>query len=207
MARSLMQGRLVHFRVGDNGDVVLSLLGRMAGRAKAGAAALDDIGQHMVNTSIPANFAAQGRPDKWIGSDWTSEKIQTDSTQLLRSITPEVAGQTLRIGTNLAYARQRQLGGKIAAKAAKALPIPLPWVPKGMRRPRRWGDRLFRIKSKKGDPNTIGVLAIEERGDIKPVFVLRKSVTQPARPYLLWQDEDLVYAQRSIVEHLTAEVA
>lgn len=190
---------MLTFRFGEKGSVLVREMegvGRFAGDPRA---LLEDFQAHMLEHSIPTNFTSGGRPS-WGRSDWTSEKVQLDTTRLMKSVQGRVSGPKLELGSNLAYAAQRQFGGVVKAKG-KALAIPLPNVPRSMRRPRRWGDRLFKLKPTKGDPNTVGVLVSKDRdGGVTPRFVLRKSVRQPARPFVLFQDEDIAYVSRRLVE-------
>lgn len=192
------------FELRGNGEIVLHDLEEVMGRIKDPHEVLEDFGEHMVNSSIPETFRQEGRPEKWKRGLWSSERQQQDTTRMLQSVTYQVFPGSVKIGTNLKYAAQRHFGGVLEPKTARALAIPLPDVPRSMRRPRRWGDRLFMVKPTKGDPDTVGVLATEGgKGEIIPRFVLRRRVEQPARPFLVAQDEDLAYFSRRLVEYAT----
>lgn len=194
-------------RIKSNGDVVLRDLDAAARVLRDPAELLEDLGEHMVNTSIPQTFRAGGRPSPWPKSKWQNEAAMQGTGALQRSVRHEVRGRKLRVGSNLRYARQRQLGGEIRPVKARALAIPLPGMPNSMRRPRRWGDRLFYMESTKGDANTVGILASKDRqGSVTPRFVLRSKVTQPARPFVQFLDEDLVYLQGALARHLQEAV-
>lgn len=185
----------------SNGEVVVRSLDGLAGRLRDASELLEDMGEHMVNTSVPETFRQGGRPERWPKSKWqTGERSQMDTTRLAQSVKHEVSGgKILRVGSNLAYARQRQLGGTIKAKNARALAIPLPGMPSSMRRPRRWGDRLFYMESESGNPDTVGILASKDgKGTITPRFVLRRQVVQPARPFIVFTDDDIAYFSRSV---------
>ncbi|HND33289.1 MAG TPA: hypothetical protein PLA94_24995 [Myxococcota bacterium] len=191
--------------VQSNGAVVVQGLEAMIRRIDP-AVLLEDFGEHMINISIPANFKAGGRPAKWASSAWTrsGKALMRDRGNLEGSIQPRVSGGTLKLGSSSKYAAQRQFGGKLVPKKAKALAIPLPGVPASMARPSRWGDRLFFLKAEKGKRETIGVLAAKvgrgEKKTPKAMFVLRKSAMQPARPFLLFQGDDIAWVHRRLLE-------
>lgn len=192
------------FDLRANGELVLRDLEGVMARIQDPRPVLEDFGEHMVNSSIPENFRQEGRPEKWPRGEWSSERQQQDTTRLLQSVTFEVSATGVKVGTNLKYAAQRHFGGILEPKNARALAIPLPDVPRSMRRPRRWGDRLFMVKPTKGDANTVGILATQGRkGEIIPRFVLRRQVEQPARPFIVAQDEDLALLSRRLVEFAT----
>ena len=184
----------------SNGRLVVKFMDELGKRAEQLDAVLDDFGSYMTNTSIPENFSRGGRPEKWARTAWSSEKNQVSTNRLQRSVTFEVSQGRLRVGTNLRYANQRQMGGKIEAKTAKALTIPMSDTAPSMRRVSRWGDRLFFLKPKKQSAELIGLLASKVgKKKIKVRFVLRKSITQPARPFVLFQDEDVALLSRRLV--------
>lgn len=89
-----------------------------------------------------------------------------------------VSWNKVRIGTNVVYAAIHEFGGKIKAKNAGALTIPLTKEA----RLKTAGDfpDLFILKTKK---NTF-LARNKEDGQIEFVYLLKKSVTIPARPYL-----------------------
>lgn len=190
-----------------NGEAVGHMLASRGLDAAATADLLHEIGEHLVNVSVPATFRAEG--PGWPRSAWTSEKVGQDTGALLRSVAHEVEGDKLRVGTNLKYARKFQLGGVTKPKRAKALAIPLPHVPRAMRRPRRFGKRLFYLKPKKGaEPNDRGILAVKvgrgKREEIRPMFVLRASTTTKPRPFLVWKAEDIAHVQAVLVRRWMA---
>lgn len=185
------------FRFSSNGDVIASRVADLGLRLAEPRKVLESFGRHMINVSVPANFEAGGRPEKWSRSDWSSEKNQMDTGRLLRSVRVELGERFIRVGSNLSYAAQRQHGGIIKAKRTW-LTVPLPGVPRAMARVSRWGDRLFR-PGRPGDPKRPRVLGIMSRKRFVPKFALVKQVTQPARPFVLIHDEDIVVLQRMVV--------
>ena len=86
-------------------------------------------------------------------------------------------------GNDVRYARIHELGGTIRPKRAKSLAIPLPAARTGAGVSGRPGPRDFPdlqfMPSK--NPRNVGILATPAG---VPMFVLRRSVTIPARPYL-----------------------
>ena len=133
----------------------------------------------------------------------------------------EVTDSRVIIGSNLVYAAQVHFGGTIVPRPPrKALAIPL--VPALQRQqlgpldidPNREFLRFIPISSAK--PNVVGLLINPEaeltgrqrrkRGTLSgyppgPLFALATSVTQRARPYLLFDDED----RRVIAEDIWPE--
>lgn len=193
----------------SNGEVVVDQVEALGLRVRRAREVLEDFGEHMLNTSLPENFARGGRPTRWAGSPWAQGRnVQSESGRLLRSIQAHAGATKLVLGTNLAYAAQRQFGGELVPTKSRALAVPMPGVPRSMRRPRRWGDRLRFIPSK-GGGDTVGVLAAQEgRGKRKrwrAKFVLRTRVEQTARPFLLFQDEDVAYVSKRLVAFVTGE--
>lgn len=187
-------------KISTNGDLVIRELEQLAERLADPRPALERFGEHMLDTSIPKNFAQGGRPERWSRSPWATREPQKDTGRLMRSARYRVlAGGRIRVGSNLRQAALRQDGGEIRPKRAKALVIPLPDVIKSMRRPRAWGRRLFLLRSNK--PDTLGVLATaDSAGNIAPRFVLRTRVKQPARPWIVFHNEDLEHLQQLLLE-------
>ena len=73
-----------------------------------------DIGEEMRRV-VEGNFAEGGRPEAWKPSPRSRRdggKPLTDSGRLRRSITVDAVSDRVRVGTNVAYARIHQLGGK-----------------------------------------------------------------------------------------------
>lgn len=128
-----------------------------------------------------------GRTVKRIIRNVSGGILKTHTGQLRRSI----AGRASVLGTiaqsiigsgifgrkAVKYARIHEKGGKIRAKKAKMLTIPLPGI-KGVAANY---PNAFIIKSKAGN-----VLLVERNGTagLKPLFVLKKEVDIPARHWL-----------------------
>ncbi len=116
-----------------------------------------------------------------------------DTGQLLKSITYEVDDKSVRVGSNLIYARVHQEGATIRAKKSY-LTIPLHFkarqVAKGAGATRYGGNvrniSLFTLKTKKG--RLFLVQSVKQRGSKKRKlifwYMLKKQVKIPARPFL-----------------------
>lgn len=158
---------------------------------------LDRAGRRMVSstqakisgTSSPANAplttALKG-----------SSKPLRDTGALMASINHRVEGLTVRVGTNRLGARINQQGGTIQAKPGKML-----WIPASRAVKTRLagaGGSIGRLLNRyrrsywlyrKGN----AFFARPKRGDARKevmLFILRRSVTIPARPFLYVDDKD-----------------
>jgi len=76
-----------------------------------------------------------------------------------------------------------------------------------MRRPRAWGDQLDWAPTRDTDIDARGLLGTTEGEDFVPRFVLRARVEQPPRPFLMFQDDDIAYAERAVVDYLFGDAA
>ncbi|MEK6676572.1 MAG: hypothetical protein AABZ47_13080 [Planctomycetota bacterium] len=129
----------------------------------------------------------------------------------------DLSDHEVSVGSNVAYARQLQQGGRINPKNAKALAIPLPVKLKRSRLSPRDIDP-FRTELRfipnrgGGKPNIIGYLVDDsnffkfrpkgkrrKKGEPKPpppkhtgvlLFALAKYVDQEAKPFLFWDEDD-----------------
>lgn len=194
-------------RITDNSELVLRDLAALKERVGDVRPVLEDFGEHMVESSIPKTFQMGGRPQRWPGSPWQAgSSPNKDTGRLLRSIRSEPRRDRVRIGTNYKPAAIRHFGGEIKARPGKSLVIPLPGLRRSMRRPSAWRGRLVRLPSS-ASPDTRGVLATVDKnsGLVTPRFVLRKRVTQVARPFLVVVAEDEAYLRDSIERHVRGE--
>jgi len=123
----------------------------------------------------------------------------------------EINDLTALVGTNLPYAAQVQFGGTIVPREAKALAIPLDdRIARQGIGPREFdpSGELLRFVPVKSSPNIIGLLVMDEEVDFggtlkfggngEAMYALAQWVTQEARPYLYFSDED----RRAINEEL-----
>ena len=164
-----------------------------------------------VHTAIPTiykstmlNFRAGGRPDRWkshspltaanrastVSSHALGQDVLIGNGQLQRSIgtVKKVNKASLEYGTNLIYATLHQYGGTIRPITAKYLTIPLPDAIPGSRA--RDYENTFIAK---------GIIFQKRGDDIVPLFLLKKSVKIPARPFMVWQESDLKELARDLL--------
>ena len=101
-------------------------------------------------------------------------KTLIQTTHLINSITYLATGNTVRIGTNLKYARIHHEGGTILPFRAKYLAIPL--TPEAaVRKPRDFTNTFIA----KGC-----IMRSLEGGKAEALYALKRSVKIPARPYM-----------------------
>lgn len=192
-------------RYQSNAGAVVQELGAVEGRIRNPRKFLRSLGERMKNLSIPANFRAEGRPEKWAPIRRRG-RVQQDTRHLMRSIGYEVDGGTLRVGTNLIYAPQRHFGGVIKAKA-KFLAVPLDPNSR-LKKPSDFPRLRWAPGKKAGSHGFLVEPAGSKgrKGHKKPVykyrFILLDQVEQPARPFLLFQPDDIAFAEKALAEHI-----
>ena len=129
-------------------------------------------------------------------------KTLRDNGQLMASIAPQNGKTWAAANTNVKYAKINQEGGTIQGKA-KGL-----WLPAGAKTRtlsrqynaqsagelisamRNAGYSFYRIKNV--------FMAKKKKGEPFPLFVIKKSVTIPSRPFLYINDEDEQYITSEI---------
>jgi len=98
------------------------------------------------------------------------------------------------------YARIQHEGGTIRPKKAKFLTIPFPGGPADRRVPLRAADfeqdDTFVAK---------GIIFRKLQSGIEPLFILKRSVTLPARPYMYVEDSDVVYLKKSVADYISGK--
>ena len=130
--------------------------------------------------SIARNFKAGGRPAKWERSGRVKrEGGQTlvETARLKKSITMDVTGNTLTVGTNVKYARIHQLGGRIKKSAT----IREHW-------------RIMTKAFGKSIPGRNVLVRSHQR---------QMNINMPARPFLVVQDSDLRVMKRIVADYVT----
>lgn len=168
-----------------------------------------------IHTAIPIiaestskNFRAGGRPQRWealrpltianrmanhgqVTKHALGQNILIQQGTLMQSAIQgtvrTITSDSLEYGTNLKYAAIHQFGGTIRPINARALTVPLPAATLG----RRARDYKNTFVAK-------GVIFQKQGSEIVPLFVLKKSVKIPARPFMVWQDEDIYKLQRNL---------
>ena len=114
--------------------------------------------------------------------------------------------QAVEIGTPLVYGAIQQTGGKILPVEAKALAVPISPTARG-RRPRDFDD-LFIFQSTSGKH---ALMLGREVGKgknrkLEPMFILLRSVTLPARPWLEITVEDADYLGNELQKQFEREM-
>ena len=123
-----------------------------------------------------------------------------DSGRLMKSIKFRVSGNTIIIGSNVAYAKIHHEGGIIYPKKAKYLTIPLCPEAKG-KSARDFTDTyiakgiIFRKLGKDQD----------EKKD-EALYKLQKSVKIPARPYMFLDSRDKSFIQETIIDYFEEKI-
>ena len=130
---------------------------------------------------LPDAAEAGGRVIEGYAKINANEKFSSHATNALaNSITVEVqrngAGVTALVGPTVEYGRIQELGGTVHPTRAKFLAIPATEMARKIGSPRSYPGKLRFV----GDDNS-GAL-VSESGET--VYVLRKQVTLPAKPYL-----------------------
>ena len=154
------------------------------------------VAKTVLDTSVVKTFRAQGRPDRWTAlSPLTKAIRQAEGTlkgaailnrygtlrQSIGTEILEIGRKQMRYGTRQVKAALLHFGGTIRPKKGKYLTIPLP----GVTGRARDYDNTFIPKGKRVMFQNLG------DGNIRPLFLLKTSVTIPGRPFLMFQDEDV----------------
>lgn len=121
-------------------------------------------------------------------------------SHLLKSIKYRVEGNTAVISAgnaNIPYARIHHEGGVIKPVRAQYLAIPLT-AKAALYNARDYPGETFVSK---------GMIFEKEEGKKKPtpLYVLKRSVTMPARPYMFLDSDDMRIIQRAIEEQMQKE--
>ncbi|MBP3773471.1 MAG: phage virion morphogenesis protein [Treponema sp.] len=136
-------------------------------------------------------------------------KTLRDNGQLMASIAPQNGKDWAVAQTNLSYAKINQEGGTITAKG-KSLAIPASHQTRILMRkynaqkPRELieamradGYNVFRLKRQGGGSTNI-LMAQKKRGKPFALFILKKSVRIPARPFLYIDEGDERFIKKEI---------
>jgi len=172
-----------------NTEKVKRELQKVAKRGSDARKPLKVIGLYMMR-SIAKNFAEGGRPEKWqqsLSAKLTGKRTLIQSAQLKNSITFKATTRKLSIGTNKIYAKVQQFGGTIKPKSKKALTVPIHADAVGMR-----ASDFQNTFVKKG------IIFMKRGENAVPLFALKKSVKIPARPFLLFQQEDVDFINKRL---------
>lgn len=165
------------------------------------SAALDDVAARAVNPEpfyaaagrllteslIPEEFSNGGPPGeaKWPNPALRDGQPLLDSGQLVRTFHARVTADGLSVGTPSQQAALLHFGGTVTPKSGKYLTIPLPTLSVSERRQKKARDfeGTFFVKSKAGN---LLLCQRDGKDGLRPLFLLKTSVTVPARPFLAW---------------------
>jgi phage gpG-like protein len=118
------------------------------------------------------------------------------SGKLANSISHVVSGEQLIVGTNLKYARIHHEGGIIRPLSAKYLAIPL--TPEAATKKPREYQNTFIQKSV--------IFRDLGNGEIEALYVLKKQVTIPARPYMNITDDTWERMRQMTMEYIEKHI-
>jgi len=162
-------------------------------------AALDELGNRAGDLERPlADFGE--RLVRRISKRLSGPALKERTGRLKGSLTHEETHDTLEVSAGGAdevdYAAIHHYGGIIKPKKKKFLTIPFPGGPADQRVPKRAADFNDTFVAK-------GII-FQKRGEqIEPLFILKKSVTIPASPYMYAEASDVEYLSKSIADFIT----
>ena len=187
-------------------------IGELSKRLKSGSLepTMRSLSKYLVSSAvrkINGNIAPENAP--LTQEVKQGNKTLRDNGALMASIAPQNGTTWAAAQTNLKYAKINQEGGTITAKG-KALAIPASHQTRVLMRkynaqkPRELieamkadGYGLFRLKREGGESTNI-LMAKKGRGKPFALFLLKKSVRIPARPFLYIDDRDEQYIKKEI---------
>lgn len=164
----------------------LADLGDLPGAAARASREVEVLVLGAIRKGITDGVSPSGSPFKPLshGRPSGGSKPLLDRGILRASVSVHAGPQGLVLRSNAPGARLHQHGGTVVPKRAKALAIPVTREAARAGSPRAFPRPLFVLK-KAGDPRG-GVLAERPERGGRPVvhYLLRRSVTVPARPFL-----------------------
>jgi phage gpG-like protein len=155
----------------------------------------------VIHNSIMKNFRVGGRPQRWeslrpltlanrmahgsmsghaLGQSILIGRGMAGGLQGSIGTVRRITKSTLEYGTNAIHASTHQYGRTIRPVNVRFLTIPLPAARPGSKA--RDYDNTFVAK---------GIIFQKQGANIVPLFKLKKSVKIPARPFMLFQNEDI----------------
>lgn len=126
--------------------------------------------------------------------------LKEDTGRLKGSLAHNETKDSLEISAGggpeeVAYATIHHFGGVIRPKKKMALTIPFPGGPADQPVPLRAGDFEDTFVAK-------GIIFQKRKYQIIPLFILKKAVEIPARPYMYLEDSDEIYLKESIADFI-----
>lgn len=194
------------------GVQVTKSVGELAKRLRGGSLepTMRRVSKHLVSSAvrkINGNIPPENAP--LTQEVKQGDKTLRDNNQLIASIAPQNGKDWAAAQTNKKQAKILQEGGTVTAKG-KSLAIPASYQTRLLMRkynaqkPRELieamkadGYSVFRLK-KEGGGSTNILLAKKKRGEPFALFILKKSVKIPARPYLYLDEADEKFVTNEI---------
>ena len=165
-------------------EQVKRMLGDIARRGSDLKPALSAVGA-LIKESIRTNFAQGGRPSPWKKIKNRQGQPLRDTGRLMNSITRQVTGSEVRVGTNVIYAAVHHFGAKRGSFGTKMATV---------KQHSRTMHMVFGRRLKTPKSVTVGThqrkMALPW-GDI------------PARPFMMVQDDDLIDIIDILTRYLT----
>ncbi len=190
---------------------VLSFLNLMSDKLRQPETLLKKMAIYM-QTSIDKNFREGGRPEKWKDISPLTKALRRgkgggkplrDTGALKKGITYTVSHDEAQIFPTVKYAAVHQTGKTIKPKKGRYLAIPLTKEAKAAGTPTAFKNLSPIFFG--GNYNT-GILARKLfTGINEPFFFLTKKVTIPARPFMLFQSEDIERMEQMAMNYITSE--
>jgi len=161
--------------------------------------ALDEIGDRARDLTQPLGDFGE-RLVRKISKRLSGPALKERTGRLKGSLTHEETADTAEISAGggpgeVDYAAIHHYGGTIRPKKKKFLTIPFPGGPADKRVPLRAADFEDTFVAK-------GIIFQKRGEDIEPLFILKKSVEIPARPYMYLEDSDERYLNDSIADFI-----
>ena len=160
--------------------------------------------------SVRKNFRDGGRPNKWKPSRRGESGHKTligPTRSLMTKIAKKVTKRKVSVGLTDKRARLLNYGGKVVPKNAQYLTIPVGLTANERRRgmTARDFENTFFHESKNGKLFLMQNMGAGEKPRV--LFLLTKSMTMPARPYMLFQKQDIVIITKEYARHILKEVS
>lgn len=176
-------------------DELCNTLGGFLSNAENRLPIMKEVSQVLVS-SVQENFRTGGRPTQWVKSKRAIRQggqTLLGSGRLMKSLlTPEVTGDDINFGSNLPYAAIHQFGfdGPETVKAHS----------RSMRSGNLFG-RGERVNKKTGEITQGRIKTASGVGFVKS---FTRHMRMPARPYIVFQDQDLADVARITMRGLLA---
>ena len=153
---------------------------------------LEKVGHFVTLNWMPELFSSGGK-GTWAGVMRGGQPL-LDTGTLLRAFTWSLGTdrRSVIVGNPVKYAALQNFGGTVTPKSGKFLAIPIAKMPRAAK-PRDFDNTFFQ-KSRKGNLILFQNLGTKGSGknktsNIRPLFVMKESVTIGPRPFMKWFPE------------------